>query len=440
MPCAVRAVAEAVRALRPATATAGRARTLAALVVAVGVAYAAACAAGVAALVNRPAGLVPLAVVTAAMAATTEADRRRLRVEWREGRANHDVQSVWLMLAVVLLPGPVACLVAATGYGHRYLRLPQGVPVWRLAYNVAAIGLSVACSTAALAASQAAPAGGQPSVPGLAAAGAAFVVVNTALVVLQLRLQTGTAWSELVGHPGKYTIEALTVGLGLSFGAGSAAAGPSVLVFGAPAVLLLQQALATPALKEAALTDAKTGQLTPGAWRQLALRDWQAYGPRGTPAAVLLIDLDHFKVVNDTHGHLLGDKVLAAAAEAIRRACRPADKVGRFGGEEFVVVAWDLGEKEAVGLAERVRAAVAAAQAGPSRISVTASVGVAAVASPCRTTLDEALHEADLACYSAKQAGRDRVSLSTSPPVDRREPATGATTGALTQGFRPSST
>ena len=133
----------------------------------------------------------------------------------------------------------------------------------------------------------------------------------------------------------------------------------------------------------------------------------------GRPLAVLLADLDHFKRINDTFGHLAGDAVLRAAARRIRGALRPYDALGRYGGEELLVVlpACDLaGAREA---AERVRAAIAA---GPvptdyGDIDVTASIGVAVLEGDAVLAVDSLLQEADRALYRAKHAGRNRVDV-----------------------------
>lgn len=136
---------------------------------------------------------------------------------------------------------------------------------------------------------------------------------------------------------------------------------------------------------------------------------------------VMMMDVDHFKRVNDTHGHLVGDSVLAAVAASIDRVTRRGDLVARFGGEEFVVFipGATLGQGEAI--AERVRQAVAwthvpAAPGG--LVSPTISVGVATV--DPGEQIDAAIQRADAALYEAKRAGRNRVILSpNAPPLKR---------------------
>lgn len=133
---------------------------------------------------------------------------------------------------------------------------------------------------------------------------------------------------------------------------------------------------------------------------------------RGNPLCVAMIDADHFKRVNDTHGHLAGDAVLVELAGRIRRALRDYDAVGRYGGEEFVAVLAQCDIDAARSLGERIRAIVAnepfLTGAGP--LPVTVSVGIAACAAG-RDDFDTLVGAADKALYRAKQAGRNRVEL-----------------------------
>jgi len=122
------------------------------------------------------------------------------------------------------------------------------------------------------------------------------------------------------------------------------------------------------------------------------------------PLAVAMVDLDAFKAVNDTHGHDAGDEVLIAAAEALQRALRAEDVLGRLGGEEFLALLPDTDADAAARTAERLRAAVAAA-GGP--VAVTASVGWAVLEDGEEP--DGLVRRADTALYTAKAAGRDRV-------------------------------
>lgn len=137
----------------------------------------------------------------------------------------------------------------------------------------------------------------------------------------------------------------------------------------------------------------------------------------GTTLVCLMLDIDHFKRVNDTWGHAAGDAVLQELALRIEAQVRASDVAARYGGEEFVVILPDTGMDAAASLAERVRAAVGSAPVGlpnGEMLSVTASIGIAEVspgpdASDLKTMGDALIARADLALYAAKSAGRDRV-------------------------------
>ncbi|MCP3018368.1 GGDEF domain-containing protein [Cupriavidus basilensis] len=128
----------------------------------------------------------------------------------------------------------------------------------------------------------------------------------------------------------------------------------------------------------------------------------------GQPLSLLLMDIDHFKRINDQHGHLVGDRVLAHFAQIVGRALRHTDHLGRFGGEEFVVLLPQTGMETALAMAERVRQAVEQQSAMAGQPACTASLGLASIEAG-EATLDELLARADLALYRAKAEGRNRV-------------------------------
>jgi diguanylate cyclase (GGDEF)-like protein len=140
--------------------------------------------------------------------------------------------------------------------------------------------------------------------------------------------------------------------------------------------------------------------------------------------ALLLADLDHFKSVNDTHGHLAGDAALRHAAQALEGGLRTTDFLARYGGEEFAVILPHTGQAQAWMLAERLRRRVAGAAlryAGRA-IPLTVSIGMAGFAPGQAATPVSLVAQADQALYAAKQAGRNRVSIATTRE-DAREAA-----------------
>jgi len=162
-------------------------------------------------------------------------------------------------------------------------------------------------------------------------------------------------------------------------------------------------------LQQLATTDALTGTLNRRHFLECAEVETLHARRRGQPAAVLMVDADHFKQINDQFGHAAGDAALRALGQALRDAVRPTDIVGRVGGEEFAILLPQTSREGAVTLAERLRAAIAARAVdfAGSIIPLTISVGVAAGE---HAELAKLLRDADAALYLAKGAGRNRVS------------------------------
>jgi diguanylate cyclase (GGDEF)-like protein len=166
-------------------------------------------------------------------------------------------------------------------------------------------------------------------------------------------------------------------------------------------------------LERAAQTDALTGIFNRGYVMDVLDRAFARAGAK-RPLSVVMVDIDHFKHVNDDHGHLVGDDVLRRVANALQESLRRSDTLGRFGGEEFLLVLPGFGEAEARVVAERCRAAVAAldlgvpAAGGNGPLRVTASFGVATVPPPY-ATVETLLDVADGALYQAKRGGRNSV-------------------------------
>jgi two-component system cell cycle response regulator len=133
----------------------------------------------------------------------------------------------------------------------------------------------------------------------------------------------------------------------------------------------------------------------------------------GLHLSVLMVDLDHFKAINDSYGHVVGDEVLRGVSGTLQREARTVDIVARYGGEEFVVVLPETGSEGALALAERIRARVAGTPAVPGGeygwLRVTVSIGVATVPAPGVNMPEELIAAADEALYRAKAEGRNRV-------------------------------
>jgi len=164
-------------------------------------------------------------------------------------------------------------------------------------------------------------------------------------------------------------------------------------------------------LRDLASHDALTGLLNRRMICETLALEMARARRNDTPLAVMMIDLDHFKRVNDEHGHLVGDEVLCESAARIKSVLRNVDFVGRYGGEEFLAVLPRCEPDFALEVAERMRAAVSARpiSAPEAALGVTTSIGLAIVAGNCKLSAESLLHEADLALYRAKEAGRNQV-------------------------------
>jgi diguanylate cyclase (GGDEF)-like protein len=143
--------------------------------------------------------------------------------------------------------------------------------------------------------------------------------------------------------------------------------------------------------------------------------------PSDKPMAVLMVDIDHFKAINDTHGHLVGDEVLRRVARQLNRVLRTSDAIVRYGGEEFLLLLSEVTLSQAIRVAERARAAIEAQtiRVGELPIDVTVSMGVE-VQQPGEP-LDEAVERADAALYRAKRDGRNRVAAGPDASPDVRD-------------------
>ncbi len=162
-------------------------------------------------------------------------------------------------------------------------------------------------------------------------------------------------------------------------------------------------------LERQAAHDPLTGALTRRAMTDACERELERFRRQGRVMSMLMIDIDHFKLVNDTYGHMVGDRVLVDFVARMRQLLRRPDQLGRFGGEEFVVLLPETSLEEARSVAERIRAAAQAA--APGLPGYTASVGVT-VSRVEDAVVDVILKRADAALYQAKAHGRNRVEVS----------------------------
>jgi diguanylate cyclase (GGDEF)-like protein len=328
------------------------------------------------------------------------------------------LHSVWAFAGVLILPFGYSAALACGPFVVAALRRRQQKA---LAYRLTYTGATVVLATLA---GKAVATGIQPRITELPpdvltavaimAAAATFFVINIGLVIAAVYLASEAhSLAQLLPAREELGLEVATLVLGVmtaEINLRLVWLTPSVLIL----MLLLQRSSLVSQLEVAATTDSKTGLLNAAAWQELSQRELLRAQREGTPCAVLLMDLDHFKRVNDTAGHLAGDAALKAIGDALKRELRGYDAVARFGGDEFVIFLDDLEVTEARQVAERilsrVRGLVVNKAGGGERIAFTASIGMAAY--PLHgQVLTELIEQADCALYLAKQAGRDQIRL-----------------------------
>jgi diguanylate cyclase (GGDEF)-like protein len=190
---------------------------------------------------------------------------------------------------------------------------------------------------------------------------------------------------------------------------------PVLAIAAVPTVLLARRFIMHAQLLAASRIDTKTGLLNASTWEREAEVEITRAVRMRIPLAVALVDIDHFKVVNDTYGHLIGDKALRAVTDGLRGQLRGYDLAGRFGGEEFVVLLPQAREQDALNVAERLRTHIAGLSIpvddedeSAGFVRLTISVGVASLDGESRE-LTDLLAAADAALYHAKETGRNKT-------------------------------
>jgi diguanylate cyclase (GGDEF)-like protein len=181
-----------------------------------------------------------------------------------------------------------------------------------------------------------------------------------------------------------------------------------------PVLVLLQRSLSHAQLLNDSRTDAKTGLLNARTWEREATAEVARAVRARTPLAVAVLDIDWFKLVNDTYGHLFGDEVLREIARCLPGVLREYDLAGRFGGEEFVLLLPHTRAVDAFRIADRVRDHISGLSLHTpdgQAVRVSVSVGVAALDAGSRRELSDLLAAADAALYRAKRDGRDQVQM-----------------------------
>jgi diguanylate cyclase (GGDEF)-like protein len=335
-----------------------------------------------------------------------------------------DVYATWELPAAILLPLPYVPLLPIVRFALTQWRIRR-VPVYRRAFSAAAIGLSYVAAALTFH-------GLIRLAPGAAADPAghalAWMLCAAACAVMQWTVNQILVWTAIKGsnrsvrirdeqfarEPMYNDVAELCVAVIVSF---CVAASMIALVFAFPFITLLQRSLRHARLVQDSRVDAKTGLLNAGTWERQAMTEVVRAVRTKTALAIAVLDIDRFKVVNDTYGHLVGDQVLKEIARTLTSQLRDYDLAGRFGGEEFTLLLPQTRAVDAIRIAERIRSTIAGLSIiapgaeGGERVLVTVSIGVAALDSGTDREFAQLMAAADAALYRAKSSGRDQVQM-----------------------------
>jgi diguanylate cyclase (GGDEF)-like protein len=256
------------------------------------------------------------------------------------------------------------------------------------------------------------------------AAAATWWLVNFALVVGAILLSSEEATARgALGDLADQLVVVAGLGLGIAV-AGLQSSYPWVVPVLMVTVLALHRDLLLPQYQRAAATDVKTGLATPSYWASAVPVELARAETLRSTVGLLMLDLDKFKVINDTYGHPAGDRALRAVAECVRSEVRQGDLVARLGGDELAVLLPGAAEAEVLEVAERIRArltGLAVVVGGFERSEVIngipASMG-AAVYPDVAATMDQLVLAADNALLTAKRSGRNRIVTAASVQSD----------------------
>jgi diguanylate cyclase (GGDEF)-like protein len=337
-----------------------------------------------------------------------------------------DTKAVWSVAAALILPPVLASVIVIATYTIAWLRIwprrERPLDLFRWVFSAATILLGTQAAIAVLAL-------GLPTYPGLprptwagfvdlAVIAAAFGLrwlLNYGLVVAAILVSSpNTRLAKVLEnfHEQSQEIGAYAFGL---LAAALAVTNPPLLLAVVVGVVAVHRGLLLHQFRTASRTDSKTGFHILEWWFQTARQAVDRARVHGSGLAVLIADLDHFKQVNDTYGHVAGDRALQAVARALRAEVRDYDILGRWGGEEFVVLLVDVDERQARAIAERIRERVHSLTIplDPPEAITDLTISIGATLIPCDSadSLDEAIRAADAALYAVKEAGRNRVKL-----------------------------
>lgn len=391
---------------------------------------------------TRPAGQDLLRFAILAVGATIHIQLTRQQEARRRNRGGRtmliDLTAVWLFPAAIVLPIWLIVLLVAVIRVQRWssARRPPH------SFLFSSVCHALAASTAHMTYVALGPHdwGSLSSASSLREFGAVLVTGMVYEAIQIIYVSTFVALKadkptvrNVLGSKADNALEAITIGLGAVTAILVVIMPPTVVIM-AVVTVVFNRLAEIDELQSDVRTDSKTGLLNMRGWTESGQRAFDRAARSDNGLAVLMIDFDHFKRINDTYGHPAGDDVLRRVAELLNDATRPSDVVGRFGGEEFLVLIPEIDAERARHTAERIRNQVAMSSIStrdkrgePVTITDrTTSIGVA-VYPDHGNTLEELVHAADAAVYEAKELGRDQVRFATgtsmpieTPPVEAR--------------------
>jgi diguanylate cyclase (GGDEF)-like protein len=352
-----------------------------------------------------------------------------LAIEWtrkagEQGGAIRDVQGVWELPAAILLPPLYALLIPLARLTLVQFRIRRA-PVYRRVFSGAAVSLSYGAASVTFHGLSGLVSHHTGGAANHSAAWTVLVLVsaavqwvlNKAIVMTAIKGSDPAASvrTEILSREPLYNdVAEVSIGVLVTYGM---AGNPLIALAALPVVTLLQRSLRHVQLLTESRNDSKTGLLNAATWEREAAGEVVRAVRTKSPLAIAILDIDKFKVVNDTYGHLAGDQVLKEIANTLNSMLRDYDLAGRFGGEEFSLLLPQTRAVDAFRIAERVRADIAGmsiiapGSSGAERVQVTVSIGVAALDAGSRRELAELMAAADAALYRAKAGGRDQVQM-----------------------------
>ena len=348
-----------------------------------------------------------------------------------QGGMIKDVQGVWELPVAILLPPLYALIAPILRFTLVQWRVRRA-PLYRRVFSAASVGLSYGAASVTFHGLArlflADPARTGPAGNMLLPYATAWTLMVTVAVLVKSVLNKSmimtavkatdpgaTIRTEVLAREPLYNdVAEICISVLVTY---CVATNPLLAPAALPVVTLLQRSLRHVQLLNDSRADSKTGLLNAATWEREATVEVARAVRTKTPLAVALLDIDRFKVINDTYGHLAGDQVLKELARSLENALRDYDRAGRFGGEEFSVLLPQTRAVDAFRIAERVRANIAGLSVivpgatGGERVHVTVSIGVAALDSGSKREYSELMAAADAALYRAKSGGRDQVQM-----------------------------